>query len=122
MSKIALSILVAVILLFPGAVLSLFAYCDFNNDGFDDLAIGDSGAVRVRVLYGKPDGLSGTNVQVWSPNSFPMGIGEEPTNFGTALACGDFNGDGKDDLAIGASYAGINTIEHAGGVFILYAA
>lgn len=39
---------------------------------------------------------------------------------GTAFATGDFNGDGLDDLAIGASERTTSGVENAGGVYIIH--
>jgi len=104
----------------------VFAHCDFNNDGFDDLAIGViadtvngfSTAGAVQVLYGKSTGLSAANNQLW--NAASTNVPGNPSNgadFGAALACGDFNGDGTDDLAIGAPNADSGT---GGSVTVLY--
>ena len=74
---------------------------DFNGDGYDDLAVGspgeNAGAGQVDIVYGSPSGLGATTTQVVT-QSGPEG-GDK---FGSALAAGDFNGDGRDDLAIGA--------------------
>jgi hypothetical protein len=40
--------------------------------------------------------------------------------FGTALAIGDFNGDGIDDLAIGVPGEDVDGISNAGAVNVLY--
>ena len=90
---------------------------DFNGDGFDDLAIGvtqedvDTGrgtigeAGAVNVLYGSSNGLSATSPrsdQFWTQDSPDVNdVPEEGDLFGSSLSAGDFNGDGKDDLAIG---------------------
>lgn len=85
---------------------------DFNGDGKDDLAVGapfenylhsDSGIVN--VIYGTATGLSGQGNQEWSQDALgnfgSSAQSESGDQFGTSLAAGDFNGDGKDDLAIG---------------------
>ena len=83
---------------------------DFNGDGYVDLAVGvpyedvgaavDAGAVN--ILFGSATGLTATGNQLWIQDDigFP---GEASDFFGWALTVGDFNGDGKMDLAIGAN-------------------
>jgi hypothetical protein len=77
---------------------------DFNNDGYDDLAIGipnkDDGSGQVLVLYGAAAGLSAKGSQIWSQDN----LADEPESddrFGAALAAGDFDADGFADLVIG---------------------
>ena len=82
---------------------------DFNNDGFEDLAIGVREDVRgkedvgvVNVIYGGPGGLAAVGNQVWGQDSVGIGGGGEGGDlFGDALATGDFNSDHFDDLAVG---------------------
>lgn len=87
------------------------ASCDFNGDAFDDLAIGapfdDAGANgesagAVQVHYGGPGGIGLVAQQFLTQST--QGIPGEVDGldaFGAALACGDFDADGFDDLAIG---------------------
>jgi hypothetical protein len=84
---------------------------DFDGDTYDDLVIGAPGRDRnsktdtgaVTILYGTPAGLQG-----FGDNLFDMGspgVREGPTpgaGFGTVLVSGDFDGDGYDDIAVGA--------------------
>lgn len=106
-------------------------YKDFNNDGFDDLAIGVPGetidgfsrAGAVNVIYGSAAGLrtSSPADQFWHQDS--PGVennAEEFDGFGTSLAAGDFNSDGYYDLAIGVPLESIGTVGGAGAVHILY--
>jgi len=90
---------------------------DFDGNGFDDLAIGAPGedvslsngmgvapnAGAVNVIYGSQSGLNGAGAQVWSQESPGIeGISGPGDSFGFSLTAGDFDGDGRDDLAIGS--------------------
>jgi len=105
---------------------------DFNNDGYDDLAIGverenvngkfKAGAVN--IIYGSAQGLhtnAGLLNQFWHQDS--VGIEdevEEKDKFGNSLGSGDFNNDGFDDLAIGVEHENVNGIFKAGAVNVIY--
>src|SRR3954454_19083374 len=66
---------------------------DFDGDGVRDLAVGAPGHDRVRVQYSRSHHV----VHLYGNATSTI-----PTLFGTALAVGDFNGDGFSDLAVGA--------------------
>jgi hypothetical protein len=113
---------------------------DADGDGNrDDLAIGvpaeredlgwSTGAVT--VLYGAVYGLIKNGSQRWTKNSpgvpgIPGSTSstDEPDRFGYALAFGDFNRDGSDDLAVGApgSPVAVDGVRKrdAGTVTVLY--
>jgi hypothetical protein len=86
---------------------------DFDADGFADLAVGmrfeDVGRIRdagaVAVIRGSSSGLTPVGSQLWHQDSPGIaGAAEAGEEMGWALATGDFDGDGHDDLAIGAAY------------------
>ncbi|MFH8293011.1 FG-GAP repeat domain-containing protein [Streptomyces sp. NPDC018059] len=77
------------------------AAVDFDDDGFGDLAVaatGENGSrgagdCAVTILWGSASGLSkGTTLPNKNPGRF--------NQMGKDLATGDFNGDGKQDLAV----------------------
>jgi hypothetical protein len=108
---------------------SSLAAGDFDNDGYDDLAIGVpyedvtvtfgevDNAGMVQTLYGSGVGLSTSRSQTFDQGTAGMADSPEGGDqFGKALTAGDFNGDGRDDLAVGVP--GENSF--AGAVQILY--
>ena len=101
---------------------------DFNGDGYVDLAIGVPGeavngnanAGMVQILFGSSSGFSGSGSQSWSHANLTNQTVEENEWFGQALASGDFDMDGFDDLAIGVPGQGLPGFANTGVVDILY--
>jgi hypothetical protein len=115
------------------SLASALAAGDFDGDGQDDLAIGipseDLGAGEqaitaagaVVVLYGAPAGLETAGAQFWTQDT--PGIADAVDDhefFGSALATGDFDGDGRGDLAIGVPWEDDAGHSSAGAVHVLY--
>ncbi len=78
---------------------------DVNGDGFSDIIIGadewDGEAInegRVYVYYGSPSGPSA--VPDWTADP----TDQQGASFGTSITSADINGDGYDDIIIGAPY------------------
>lgn len=103
---------------------------DFDGDGYDDVAIGSpkedskkrSNAGSVRVVYGGGGGLTGRSTNL---SQATTGIANKPESgdlFGSALAAGDFDGDGIDDLAIGAKGEDLGAKVDAGVVHVVFGA
>ena len=109
---------------------------DFNNDGRDDLAIGvpgkdaatageppsvaaDAGAVD--VIYGSPSGLTTAGAQLWNQDTAGIADSAEAgDSFGSALVADDFDGNGRDDLAIGVSSEDLASGSDAGAANVIY--
>ena len=109
---------------FFGAAL---AVGDFDRDGVDDLAIGAPGndhggendAGTVFIAYGgSGSGLPFGGHQVLGQSDIST-TDEANANFGTALAAGDIDGDGFDDLLVGAPSRGS---DDRGFVYIFHGA
>ena len=96
---------------------------DFNGDGFDDVAAGapwtDGNSGAFGVLYGSAFGISGAGSQWITQDSPDVPGGAEPDDLlGWVLAAGDFDGDGKADLAAGAPGEALGGRPDAGGVLV----
>jgi hypothetical protein len=82
---------------------------DLNGDGFDDLALtvpeeadATPGVGRVAVLFGSKKGLRAKGNQLFKPGTESIPLTITALDDGLSVACGDFDGDLYDDLAIGA--------------------
>jgi hypothetical protein len=111
----------------PAARAEQAARVDFNDDGFTDLAVGapledigaaaDAGAVN--VLYGSASGLEPSLDVLYQGPGGAGGALEGGDQFGSAVAKGDFNGDGIFDLAVGAPGETVGSAVNAGAVNVL---
>lgn len=100
---------------------------DVNGDGYEDIIIGaaekynDDGraAGKTYIIFGKPSG--------WIKNSSLSNadasyVGEYPYDYsGISVAgAGDINGDGYDDILIGAFQNNDGGIQHAGQTYLIF--
>ena len=113
-----------------------FAYAvsaagDVNGDGFDDLIIGapnaDPGSAPeagvTYVVFGRPDGF-GTNMDISTlggSNGFAIhGIDAYDISGLSVSGAGDVNGDGFDDIIIGAPQADFESNSLAGECYVVF--
>ena len=87
---------------------STLAAGDFDGDGFADVAVGVSGETgangiqcgAVHVIRGSALGLTAAGNQLWRETDFGATCAA-PGGFAIALAVGDFDSDGREDLLVG---------------------
>lgn len=97
---------------------------DFNRDFRDDLAVGvpgEDGSGAVQIFVGGSSGFDWTQNALWTQDQLlGAGASENGDVFGRALASGDFDYDGYDDLAMGAPWEDIGASVDTGMVLLSY--
>jgi hypothetical protein len=101
---------------------------DYTGDGIDDLVVGVpfeydirgvSRAGGIHVIRGSSTGLTGVaDAFLHQDSPGVVGSGEPNEEFGMGIAAGDVDGDGKDDLIVGAPAETLGS-GHAGAIWRL---
>ena len=99
---------------------------DINGDGFEDLAVADAEqgpySGRTAVIYGKAGGPGDIDLSaLTSDQGFSVfGVGPYDASGRSISSAGDVNGDGIDDLLIGAPQADPGGREGAGEAYLIF--
>lgn len=103
---------------------------DINGDGYDDVFVlafhadpnGQENAGKVYVIFGKASGFS-SSIEVSALNGtdgFTLEGANANDNAGYSLEAADINGDGYEDLFIGAQSATVNGKSAAGEMYVFF--
>ena len=101
---------------------------DINNDGYQDIIVsapnsdpyGRNSAGTVYVFLGKNYSEQQTFIDLSNQEADITFYGANPNDkIGTTLYCSDINGDGYDDILIGAPYATTTNGNNTGTVYLI---
>jgi hypothetical protein len=107
------------------AGISVSSAGDMNGDGLDDVILGSpsahgqSGASY--VVFGKNNNTTAVNLSTLGTQGFVIKGKEEGDQSGVSVnSAGDVNGDGLDDLIVGARYADRNGLPNIGVSYVVF--
>jgi Ca2+-binding RTX toxin-like protein len=114
-----------------GSGYSVASAGDFNGDGFDDLIVGAAGADpggnasagSSYVVFGKAGGFASTLAlsSLNGTNGFRLdGVALGDQSGSSVASAGDVNGDGFDDLIVGANQADPDDNDAAGSSYVVF--
>ncbi len=99
------------------------AGADVNGDGFADVVVSEEANSdgRVNVMFGKASGLGNITLSALNgADGFGFLAATTNDSFGASVGrAGDVNGDGVDDLIVGAPFAGPPGVDR-GAAYVLY--
>jgi glycosylphosphatidylinositol phospholipase D len=93
---------------------------DVNGDGIDDLIIGAEGAGASYVVFGSDQGFPATIDLATGADLIIQGATAYDLSGESVSGAGDVNGDGIDDIIIGAPHANPNGRDTAGASYVVF--
>jgi hypothetical protein len=104
---------------------------DFNGDGYDDVIIGSVDGNNYKgaayLVYGTGDSIIGSSGIISTSDLIPgvlgfqfLGMSQNDYTGTSVSSAGDFNGDGYDDVIIGAPYTDIGSKSNIGKSFVIF--
>jgi hypothetical protein len=95
---------------------------DHDGNGRDDLAIGAPGEEKVTVVFGSAGGIATAEPATysWYLDDSTTDPRQRSSEFGSALAMGDLDADGRKELFVGAPFSDEGDAVDAGSVYELH--